>query len=301
MLLEYDTSVAADKFFSLVDNTLNSGNDPCAVGAIAAASADNLHSGVMQGKGTGQTGNGRILEVPQAALLDASKEYAVCYTTGAGDSSSTWVNAEIKLRVSKVHYVTAYGVQHRTSGTIPSHPSLTMRYTGTLLNNRWISLVDVSLNGGAPCGTGIIAAAPKDSSHSGSILAGAAGGNVFVVDTDSLSGTATFAVCYAESGGITSSVWRDSGIRLKRSAIKQVVYGVDELLYGDGSRRISYNEHTDDADPIATAVFPRVANAKLEYIGELEETKWISLVDDSIADPDGAGTITLVRPCLYLT
>lgn len=155
MLLEYDVSIAADKFFSLVDNTLNSGNDPCLVGEIAAATADNLHSGVLQGKGLGQSGNGRILSVPQVVLLDATKKYAVCYTVGSGDASSTWTNADIKLRVSKVHYVTAYGVQHRTFGTIPNHASLTMRYTGTLLNNRWISLVDQSLGGGDACGTGI--------------------------------------------------------------------------------------------------------------------------------------------------
>jgi len=88
------------------------------------------------------------------------------------------------------------GISHQTSGTIPSHSSLTMRYTGTLLYDRWISFVDASLNAGRPCEDGHVAAAAKDKNHSGSV---AAVDNIFMMDTETLS-PAEMAVCYAESG-----------------------------------------------------------------------------------------------------
>ena len=203
VLLEYEGTLAVDKWISLVDSSLNGENSPCAVGAIAAASQDNYHSGPLQGKGSssGSTaccaGSGRIVKVPQAQLLDASKTYAVCYTTADGLASDTWIDSTIRIMVSKLEIVTAYGVKHKRAGTIPNHPSLTMRYTGTLLNDRWISFVDASLNLGRPCEDGTVAAAAKDASHSGSIASAV---HTIIVDTAALS-TAVFAVCYA--GDIT--------------------------------------------------------------------------------------------------
>ena len=40
----------------------------------------------------------------------------------------------------------------------------------------------------------------------------AASGNVLMFDTQALDASATYTVCYAETGGIQSSLWRDSGL-----------------------------------------------------------------------------------------
>jgi hypothetical protein len=303
VLLEYQGTLAADKWISLVDASLNN-NNPCGQASIAAAPADNLHTGAMQGRAIwpAGTGSGSIFKIPQATgkLLDAAKTYTVCYAETDGSATdNTWAATSIMIRVSKLFYVRAYGVDHRTTGTIPNHPSLTMTYTGTILNDRWISLVDTSLASSAsasPCDNGIVAAAPADSQHSGSILAT---NNVFLVSTSTLSAAKTFAICYAESGGITSSVWRDSGIRVKRSAVTGIAYGVDTFQYGEGSRRIASNRNSNDHDGIAEDKFPRIAGAKIEYVGELAADKYISLVDDSLMDPDAAGTDNMGNPCMY--
>jgi len=199
VLLEYQGTLAADKWISLVDASLNN-NNPCGQPSIAAAAADNLHTGALQGKGTwpAGTGSGQIFKIPQGAgnLLDATKTYTVCYAETDGTASdSTWAATTIMIRVSKLFHVRAYGVDHRTTGTIPNSNSLTMSYTGTILNDRWISFVDTTLaasSSASPCDNGIVAAAPADDQHSGSILATT---NVFLVQTSTLTAASDFAVC----------------------------------------------------------------------------------------------------------
>jgi hypothetical protein len=297
-LLEYEGDLPDGKWVSLVSTHL--ATDPCAAGGIAAAVADNLHSGVVQGTGLGGVGSGKLIKVPQdipARVLDSTRVYAVCYSSTGPSNTDIWVNTGIEVRISKLSYVTTYGTSFRTDGTIPNCgtstgaggcQSLTMRYYGTILNDRWLSLVDSTLNEGQPCELGYLVGAGSGTSASTGSLAAA--GNVVRFDTAALDGTITFAVCYAESGGIQSSIWRDSGIRLLRSKVTSVKYGVDTDKFGSGFERVWRNRHTDQHMPIATDQFPRVAGAQLEYVGELDSGKHLSLVDD---------TLGYNHPCRY--
>ena len=102
----------------------------------------------------------------------------------------------------------------------------------------------------------------------------------------------------SESGGIVSSIWRDSGIRLQRSAVTSTTYGIDTTRFGSDFSRVTWNRNTDDNNEIATDKLPLVTGAKISYQGELGEDMWISLVDDSLADPDGSGD-SIGNPCVY--
>lgn len=305
-LVEYTGTLLEDNYVSFVDASLNSG-DPCALGVIAAATADSSHTGPIQGRGAVApgvdccSGSGKVLKIPQDEAntkLDSAKTFAACYSDG-NDASATWYDSGIRVKVSRIFTIEAYDVKHRTEGTLPSHSSLTMRYDGPLLYDRWISLVDETLNGNDPCGLGTVAASPKDAAHSGSRLAT---DNVFEVDTASLSATIIFAVCYAQSGGIASSQWQDTGIRLKRSKVTGVTYGVDTDRFGVGFARTTVNPNPDDNRNLAVDKIPQIANVKLEYQGDLDNDMWISLVDDSLMDPDGTSTeftTSVGNPCAY--
>jgi len=291
VILEYSGTLDSDKFISLVDQTINNGN-PC-VGGYAAATADSLHSGAM----TAISGTKQVL-VPQAGvnLLDATKTFSVCYaeTDGTG-SDATWAYSGILLRISKIEQLTVYGRNFKTSGTIPSSAgvantgALKMHYEGTVLEERWVSLVAATLNANEPCASGSVAAAPADESHSGS-RAAVAGTKTFSLNTASLSKSLAFAVCYTESGGITSSLWRDTGIRVKISKIHSVNYGVDTSRFGDGFARTTTNRNEADMNPVATDKLPVRPGAKIQYVGELPASKYISLVDDSLMSDN---------PCAY--
>jgi hypothetical protein len=288
--LKYVGALAAARYISLVDRTLNN-NDPCTAGAYAAAPRDTFHSGPLQA----DTDKLTTVTAAGGVQLDATKEYAVCYSTNIptdaqyGQVGGTWAASGIFLKVAKIEKITAYGRNFKTAGTIPHHPALTMTYTGTVLNERWISLVDATLNTNNPCADGAHAAAPLDSSHSGSLKANA-GTKEFTVNTAALSGTKEFAVCYAESGGITSSQWRDSGIRVRRSRIEKMQYGIDQGRFGDGFVRDSFNRNTNDYAGISTDKFPQVAGAKLRYVGaDAAELMHISLVDQTLNNNDPCG------------
>jgi len=327
VLLEYDSSTLG-MWISLISSSLYSGS-PCTVPAIAAAVADNLHSGASRGVSKHATDSlatsidtttpGKLVNIAQASgkELDSSKVYHVCYASGDGSiSDATWAFTGIKIRVSRLVHISSYGVKHRSmiagaATTIPNHPSLTMYYQGPLLNDRWISFVDTTLgdtstqpsgsvcSGGAtscPCEKGTIAAGYKAFDRSGPIKAT---GVTFIVDTASLSSSKIFAVCYTESGGITSSTWSDSGIRIKRSAITKMAYGVEVVKFGDGSRIETWNRNTDDPNPIATSKIPNEPNMLLQWVGSLPSGSWISLVDASLMDYDGTGTAWAGNPCQY--
>ena len=77
----YGGELAASKWFSLVDSSLNSNhpdntkraNNPCIYGATAASLEDSTHTGAIQASGT------KTVTIPMDTLLDASKLYALCY------------------------------------------------------------------------------------------------------------------------------------------------------------------------------------------------------------------------------
>merc|ERR1712159_97607 len=270
--LTYDGTVAGgQKFMSIVEKA---GTDPCRA-ANAGAVADATHSGPRPS----DTNN--LFSVQDAVLLDASRTYTVCYASVGNDASGTWHDTSITLKVSKIEKVTIYGRAFKTQGTIPHHASLTVSYSGSVLNGKWISMVDATLNSNNPCDLGTIAAASKDASHSGSLQAGNSD-RIVTADTTVLAADKEFAVCYTESGGITASLWRDSGIRIKRSAIRKMWYGVDYARYGTGFSRDTYHRNTADLNNLPYDRFPQVANAKLMYDGELAPAMQISLVDATL-------------------
>jgi hypothetical protein len=305
--LRYDGPLPDGAFISLVDNTLSTdSNNPCSP-VEAGHIPDQLHSGAMKGTVDGLKGSadGTVVRLKQnssGVLLQATKEFAVCYTTGNGNETDAgWTYANIVVRTSRLSRLDIYDKKFRSCGTgeassgvverpcvIPNHPDLVIRYYGTIDNDRWVSLVDSTLSSGDPCNDPFEAAGYKDSSHSGSRLAA---GNLVTVDTASLDASKTFAVCYSENGGIKSSLWRDAGMRVRRSQITSVEYGVDTARYGDGVRYSAWNRNNDDNDMVPTDRLPRRTGiTKIGYTGELSATAFVSIVDASL----GNG-----QPCLY--
>ena len=237
--LRYDGTLANGAFISLVDNTLSlDSNNHCSP-VEAGHTPDQLHSGPIKGTTDGLDGSsdGNVLRLKQnssSVLLQATKDFAVCYTTGNGNTTDPgWTYANMVVRTSRLSRLDIYDKSFRSCGAgessggpserpcvIPNHPSLVIRYYGTIDNDKWVSLVDSTINLGDPCNDPVEAAGYKDSRHSGSRPAA---GNVFTVDTAGLDASKTFAVCYSENGGIKSSLWKDAGLRLRRSQITRWV------------------------------------------------------------------------------
>jgi hypothetical protein len=260
----------------------------------------------MQGTSDGTTGNGKVLRLMQdssSVLLQSTKEFAVCYTAGNGTAQDNgWTYANIVIRTSRLSRLDIYDKRFRSCGTgddathgvverpcvIPNHPELYIRYYGTIDQDKWVSFVDDTLNGGDPCSDPNEAAGYKDGGHSGSRHAS---GNLFTVDTAGLDATKTFAVCYSENGGIKSSLWRDSGLRMQRSAITSVEYGVDTDRLGTGVVYSAWNRNNDDNDLVPTDRLPRrEGTTKIGYTGEVGASAFISLVDATLANG---------QPCSY--
>ena len=102
---------------------------------------------------------------------------------------------------------------------------LDLTYAGSLGNQKWVSLVDQSLNTNQTCDSGAVAAANAGSAYSG-VLPAPAASSVVTVDTLGMDTTLTFAMCYAETDGTsTDTTWADSGIRLTVSKVTSVEYG----------------------------------------------------------------------------
>jgi len=96
-------------------------------------------------------------------------------------------------------------------------------YTGDLVAERWISLVDVTLNGNNPCVAGSLAAHAANTVHSGAVQAAAGTTEITIPQTTLLDATKTFTVCYSESTGtVYDETWRDSYIHLVMSKIETV-------------------------------------------------------------------------------
>ena len=96
-------------------------------------------------------------------------------------------------------------------------PTLTLTLTlisGSIANNKWISLVDETLNSGDPCLLGRVAAGIAGTSHTGSLQAI---NRTVTIDSRGLSSNVVFAVCYTEAMGPLyqqfDATWTDSGIQ----------------------------------------------------------------------------------------
>merc|ERR1712196_287895 len=104
--------------------------------------------------------------------------------------------------------------------TAVAHLELT--YAGTLASDKYVSLVDDTLNSNFPCADGSVAAAGADSQHSG-VAQGSS--SVVTYDTSGMDTSKTFAACYTEGDGTSSASWVDSGIRLSVSKLTAIEYG----------------------------------------------------------------------------
>ena len=231
-VLYYLGDLPTARWTSLVAVYLNDAN-PCVNGTVAGAEADTLHSGQMEASsGT------RTFILPQnASFLKEATLFTVCYASISGDTAdASWRDSYIRLHMSKITSVSASSLTHATYGTLSRISPLEFTYNGHVANERWISLVDGVLNTYSPCTNGTVAAAPADQLHSGALQA-AVNSTAVQLDAASLSDTGlsglagdkrtTFAVCYCEELICNSStLWTDTGIRLRISQVKATTHWV---------------------------------------------------------------------------
>ena len=122
-----------------------------------------------------------------APLVDAADITSLTYGLPARSMTSTWKGNNI----------------------IPQRPNMVFTYAGTLAGSKWLSFIDATLNSGAPCLSGTIAAAEHDSGHSG-VMQGSASKVVTVPQISLLDASKTFAICFAENSGAITDTWSDS-------------------------------------------------------------------------------------------
>jgi hypothetical protein len=263
------------KWLSFVDAALNS-NNPCVDGTIPTADEDTTHSFALRA----QTGTKNVI-VPQGTLLDVSKTFAVCYAEVDGTATdSTWRDSYVRVKISKIETFSSHSITHKTDGSIAKTSALKMTYGGSHNFNRWVSLVDKTLNNNFPCALGSVAAtaaaalaSPPTSAYSGVVRAGLADKDV-IIDTTKMSSSLTFALCYAESTGLAADTWTDTGIRLTVSKIN--------LKYGPASTSFPVREwHSPNIMPAINRL-PQVAARQVTYYGELDNYKWLSFVDAAL-------------------
>jgi hypothetical protein len=135
------------------------------------------------------------------------------------------------------------------------------------------------MNGYKPCTDGSFptqTAAGMDSNFSGVKQATGATAqfDTMVMSTDKL-----FAVCYAEDGGSAAASWQDSGIRLTISKLKKLWFGTKLWSSSSGVREMTTTAHSRD-------ILAQTANMTWTYLGELQSSKWLSLVDDTLNGGD---------------
>jgi hypothetical protein len=271
-LITYTGDLGNFKWLSLVDSTLGDSN-PCVLGSVVAADSTSTVTGALQAATAS-----KVVTLPQSIYIDITKLYAVCYAETSGSpSDTTWADSIIRLKASKIEYLTASSVVHRTTGGIARISSLSVTYTGTLLFNKYLSLVDSTLNSNDPCASSAVAQGTQDATHSGVKQAGTSD-SIVTFDTSGLSTAITFAACYAETLG----TWLDIGIRLKISQIESISYSVPARIL--------------TSDVKATNRLPQATGMIVTYAGNLASNKWVSLVDATYngANPCVAGSVAAV-------
>jgi hypothetical protein len=284
--LYYEGDLAPNKWVSFIDASLNAYN-PCLVyddpvpGQHSGRMDDNTHSGVMQ-----DVSGDKLFEFIQYNKLDETKIYAVCYAVVDGSQvDSSWKDSYLRFRISTLFQLSSHSITHVTEGMIPNLFDLSLTYGGTIPNNKWVSFVDATLNGGYPCQDYATATHIADASHSGPIQAGV-NDKILVFNTLSMSVDTLFAVCYSDGPGDGSGPqlphpfthtpvtyhtgWRDSALRIRIAKLTMTKYGIFDPRYMKSSNIIA-----------ATSRFPQIENAQLSYIGELPTGKWISLIKAS--------------------
>jgi len=288
--LTYIGSLATNKWVSLVDATLG-GNFPCSLEHDglgnytnhAVAAADAIHSGVLQ------AGSGDKAVTFHSATLDTTKTYAVCYSDGTNENTTTmagldwvgnsvWHDSSLRLSLSEIQTLT-YGTPVRTITAVNIQDALNpltqqlnlpIKYAGSLATGKYISLVDASLSSNNPtsqpnnpCVFGTVAAHAADATHSGVIQATAGTKQIAIPMAAYLQANMEFAVCYAKTDGTAGDAsWRDSYIRVRITKLTSIsAHSVTHITYGH----------------IAS-----VANLEVVYTGTLANNMWLSFVDHSL-------------------
>jgi hypothetical protein len=109
---------------------------------------------------------------------------------------------------------------------IASKEHLIVKSEGTFAANKFLSLVDETLNAYQPCTATHAGASPTSGTqgiYSGKSAANA--NSMHTVNTSMLSSSKTFALCYAEGDGSTTDAsWADSGLRLQTPKVTSIRY-----------------------------------------------------------------------------
>jgi len=199
-------TLAGAYWATLVDETLNS-NFPCADGTVASGAASS-NSVVAQGDSFGLATS--VVSFDTSAL-STTTGLAACYTEGDGTAAATWIDTGVRLMVSKItelHYGSAsssFPVRIMSSSDImaptnrlPQVANTIFTYVGDLDTDKWVSLVDSTLNNDNPCAEPSEAAAAGDSFHSGAVQAASGTREITIPQSTLLNETKTFSLCYSE-------------------------------------------------------------------------------------------------------
>jgi len=212
VVFTYSGILPPGSYFSLVNEVLESYN-PCMTASTATGTADADHSGIFSATAAGA---GINIGTMDSSSLTSQPLYALCYTEGTGTGSDPlWRDSYLRVKIQKIKSLSSAGVLVTTIGTLPYADKLEIIYEGSLAVTKWVSFVAQNLNGGNPCSDSSIAAAAKDSEHSGSFQAGTGVKILYPFTTSGLNAIQQYAVCYAEVSGDATDTWIDTGMRLR--------------------------------------------------------------------------------------
>jgi len=307
MVFAYTGSLANHKYLSLVSSTEN-GNVPCdkAYASKLSTQGTTLYSGVAQAGVSDKS-----VTTFDTSHLNATLLFALCYAESDGTSGdNSWADSGLRFtlpKVSGIEVASGYeGVPNKVitsrasaENRLPAFADQVFTYVGYLANNKYISIVQASLNNNNPCVDPSIAAATAGSAgtsdarlHSG-VQQGTADGSTGQGRVVSIpqaagnllvAGTTFFTVCYAEETGDGSdTTWRDSYIRVKMSQISTITMTVASL---------DITHRTGGMIPSSAGGIPYV------FTGSLVSFGYISVVDASLTPAlDTTTGITMANPC----
>lgn len=273
---------------------------PCASEGEAEGAADASHTGVVQSGSSDQNINVDTQDLQRADSDGNILYYAVCYTTGTpGDAGTAWTDSGIRVTITEVYEVTfdsghqgptdkddtrprQMSSEFLATNRLPQAQNQALEYvthsTSTLAaadgNNKWLSVVDASLQGGDPCVIATEAAAEADTSHSGPQQAASSDKVVSIPQTttdqrlaarDSDGNEIEYAVCYAKFGDDADDSWRDSYIRLRITKITSI-------------EALSIIHKTVGQIPNT----PASLEMEFTYDGALEVGQYLSFVDSTL-------------------
>ena len=166
--------------------------------------------------------------------------------------------------------------------------------SGNDMAEKYVSLVDASLNGYKPCALNTEAAASADSQHSGAILSTTNGVSneyeIVIPQATALDETKVFAVCYAISTGTAAdTTWADSYVRVTISQVKSITsLGVTHSVSaydGQIASRRDQADSTKDSDTfnhVSGSDTPHNNYLDLTYTGTLGSTQSLAMVDEEL-------------------